>query len=94
MATETQCVSELVCCLTCVFSSPLFSACLLASQVRVPLKSLRPTRFANVVDNQTLQKSNIVGLQFVYSKFEYDGKLNPKFAAGDVNVQILEIKAY
>jgi hypothetical protein len=46
------------------------------------------------VDNETLQKNNIVGVQFIYSKFEYNGALNPKFEIGNLDVQILEIKAY
>ena len=53
--------------------------------------------FARVVEEQEsqgIQKDNIVGLQLVYSKFEYDGGLNAKFEIGDVDLQIMEIRAY
>jgi hypothetical protein len=66
----------------------------LSFQVRVPLDKLIATKFASTVNNETLQKNNIVGLQFIYSKFEYDGALNSKFEIGNMDVQILEIKAY
>jgi len=35
-----------------------------------------------------------VGLQFAYSKFEYDGKLNENFDVGDFTLQIAELKTY
>lgn len=52
-----------------------------------------PALFAKTVPNQTFQKSNVVGVQVAYSKFEYDGELNPRFAVGDVKLQLLELKA-
>jgi len=68
-----------------------------ATKVRVPLSKLKPTKFASVVRDgsaDSFRKDNVVGLQLVYSKFEYDGALNPKFEIGDIDLQILEIKAY
>jgi len=64
------------------------------SKIRVPLEKLKPTRFARIVPGEKLRTDNIVGIQFVYSKFEYEGALNDKFEIGDVDVQITEIRAY
>lgn len=68
--------------------------------VKVPLnaKSFVPTRFAQIVkDSQTakgIQKDSVTALQLVYSKFEYEGALNPQFQVGDFDLQILQVKAY
>ena len=61
---------------------------------KIPLAKQKATRFARVVPNERFAYDNLVGLQFVYSKFEYDGDLNPFFALGDVELEIQEIKAY
>ena len=66
-----------------------------AQVVRVPFLSLIPNKFANrIVSDIEFDQSNVVGIQFVYSKFEYDGDLNPKFRIGGFRLQILEVKAY
>lgn len=62
--------------------------------VRIPFNKQIPTLFAKTVPDEAFQKESVVGVQLAYSKFEYDGDLNPKFAVGDVELQILEIKAY
>jgi hypothetical protein len=63
--------------------------------VRIPFDKQIPTLFAKTVTGTTtFQKDSIVGVQLAYSKFEYDGALNPKFAVGDIQLEILEIKAY
>eukprot|EP00545_Synedropsis_sp_CCMP1620_P005604 CAMPEP_0119005408 /NCGR_PEP_ID=MMETSP1176-20130426/1701_1 /TAXON_ID=265551 /ORGANISM="Synedropsis recta cf, Strain CCMP1620" /LENGTH=252 /DNA_ID=CAMNT_0006957213 /DNA_START=23 /DNA_END=781 /DNA_ORIENTATION=- len=62
--------------------------------VRIPFQKQIPTLFAKTVPNETFNKQSVVGVQVALSKFEYDGDLNPKFALGDVELQILEIKAY
>ncbi len=62
--------------------------------VKIPFESMIPTIFARTVPDQTLNKSNVVGFQLVYSKFLYDGELNPKFELGDFDLEVLEIKAY
>jgi len=65
------------------------------SAVRVPFATQVPTVFAKTVDDSpAFRKVQVTAVQLVYSKFEYDGKLNPKFEAGDVDIQIEEIKAY
>jgi hypothetical protein len=62
--------------------------------VRIPFEKQIPTVFAKTVPNETFNKNSVVGVQVALSKFEYDGDLNPKFSLGDVELQILEIKAY
>uniref|UniRef100_A0A7S4QC89 NADH:ubiquinone oxidoreductase intermediate-associated protein 30 domain-containing protein n=1 Tax=Ditylum brightwellii TaxID=49249 RepID=A0A7S4QC89_9STRA len=62
--------------------------------VRLPFAKMIPTIFAKTVEGKTLLKENVVGFQLAYSKFEYDGGLNPKFELGDFSLQVLEIRAY
>lgn len=62
--------------------------------VKIPFASQVPTIFARTVPDQVFQKDNVVGVQLAYSKFEYDGDLNPNFALGDTDIQILEMSAY
>lgn len=63
-------------------------------KIRVPFDKLTPTKFATVATGAILNQSNVVGIQLIYSKFEYNGALNPKFAIGDVDLEILEIRSY
>ena len=62
--------------------------------VRLPFAKQVPTIFANTVEGKTFMANNVVGFQLAYSKFEYDGGLNPKFALGDFSLQLVEVKAY
>ena len=63
--------------------------------VRIPFDKQIPTLFAKTVAGATkFQKDSIVGVQLAYSKFEYDGAFNPKFTVGDLQLEIVEIKAY
>jgi hypothetical protein len=64
------------------------------STVKVPFAKQVPALFAKTVPDQTFRKDNVVGIQIAFSKFAFDGGLNPKFSLGDVNLQILEIRAY
>lgn len=63
-------------------------------EVQLPFDAQIPTIFAKTVPNQTFNAANIVGFQLTYSKFEYDGDLNPKFLLGDFTLQVVEIQAY
>lgn len=74
-----------------LFTSPEKSG---VTTIKIPFDKQVPTIFAKTVPDQTFQKDNIVGLQLTYSKFEYDGDLNPNFSLGDMELQILEITAY
>jgi len=62
--------------------------------VKLPFATQVPTIFAKSVPEQTFQPDNVQGLQFTYSKFEYDGGLNPNFALGDFSLQVLKMTAY
>jgi Complex I intermediate-associated protein 30 (CIA30) len=62
--------------------------------VRIDFDQQIPALFARTVPNQTFKKENVVAIQIAYSKFEYDGKLNPKFSLGDMRLQLLELRAY
>jgi hypothetical protein len=62
--------------------------------IKVPFDKQVPTIFARTVPDQTFEKSNVVGVQLTYSKFEYDGDLNPNFSLGDMDLQLLEMSAY
>ncbi|KAL7573317.1 hypothetical protein ACA910_011681 [Epithemia clementina (nom. ined.)] len=56
---------------------------------------LIPTRFARTIPNAPpLNASHITGVQLVYSKFELDGQLNPKFDQGDFGLQLVQVRAY
>lgn len=63
-------------------------------KVKIPFETLIPTIFAKTVPNQVLKQDNVVGFQLVYSKFLYDGDLNPDFLVGDFDLDVIEIKAY
>ncbi|KAL6198277.1 hypothetical protein ACLB2K_028069 [Fragaria x ananassa] len=63
--------------------------------VRLPFSSLRPIfRAKTVPDAPPFDPSNIVSLQLMFSKFEYDGKLNPTFVEGAFKLPVSSIKAY
>jgi Complex I intermediate-associated protein 30 (CIA30) len=63
--------------------------------VKVPFSSLIPNRFANRMKTDApFKQENVVGVQLVFSKFEYDGALNPRFRVGDFSLQVLEIFSY
>ncbi|PQQ21813.1 uncharacterized protein Pyn_19851 [Prunus yedoensis var. nudiflora] len=72
--------------------------------VRVPFSSLKPIfRARTVSDAPPFDPSNIVSLQahfcshfllLMFSKFEYDGKLNPTFVEGPFKLPLSSIRAY
>eukprot|EP00538_Stauroneis_constricta_P005113 CAMPEP_0119545706 /NCGR_PEP_ID=MMETSP1352-20130426/380_1 /TAXON_ID=265584 /ORGANISM="Stauroneis constricta, Strain CCMP1120" /LENGTH=246 /DNA_ID=CAMNT_0007590291 /DNA_START=267 /DNA_END=1007 /DNA_ORIENTATION=- len=63
--------------------------------IKLPFNKLIPNRFANTVsDAGDFNTSNVAGIQFVYSKFEYEGALNPKFSLGDIDIEIKKIESY
>lgn len=64
------------------------------ASVKIPFAKQVPTRFAQTVSGQTFTKDQIRGMQLVFSKFEYDGALNPTFRVGNFQVQVQEIRAY
>ncbi|VEU36807.1 unnamed protein product [Pseudo-nitzschia multistriata] len=56
---------------------------------------LLPSRFAKILtDFPPFASSSVKAFQLTYSKFEYDGGLNPRFNVGDFGIQLLEIRSY
>ncbi|KAA3478051.1 NAD(P)-binding Rossmann-fold superfamily protein isoform 1 [Gossypium australe] len=63
--------------------------------IRLPFSSLRPVfRARTVSDAPSFNPSNVVSFQLMFSKFEYDGKLNPTFVEGPFELPLSTIKAY
>ncbi|KDP21131.1 hypothetical protein JCGZ_21602 [Jatropha curcas] len=63
--------------------------------IRLPFSSLRPIfRARTMPDAPPFDPSNIISLQLMFSKFEYDGKLNPTFAEGPFQLPVSSIKAF
>jgi hypothetical protein len=62
--------------------------------VRIDFAKQVPALFARTVTCKTFQKETVAGVQIAYSKFEYDGALNPKFTLGNIELQLLELRAY
>jgi Complex I intermediate-associated protein 30 (CIA30) len=63
--------------------------------IRIPFQDLIPTFRAKTVSNaEKFDSSKVYSLQFMLSKFEYDGQLNPKFDPGFFSLEIEYIKAY
>ena len=63
--------------------------------VRIPFKNLIPVFRAKTVTEATkIDASKIYSMQLMLSKFEYDGKLNPKFETGSFVLKVESIKVY
>jgi outer membrane lipoprotein SlyB len=61
--------------------------------VKIPFNKQIPALFAKTIPDKVFLKNNVCAVQIAYSKFEYDGKLNPKFEVGDFSLQLIELKA-
>jgi hypothetical protein len=64
------------------------------NRVFVDFQKQIPALLARTVPTVTFDKGNVVGVQIAYSKFEYDGELNPYFKVGPVHLQLMELRAY
>ncbi|KAG6696206.1 hypothetical protein I3842_09G136700 [Carya illinoinensis] len=63
--------------------------------IRLPFSSLRPIfRARTVSDAPPFDPTNIVSLQLMFSKFEYDGRLNPTFVEGAFQLPVSSIRTY
>ncbi|XP_004504281.1 protein HIGH CHLOROPHYLL FLUORESCENCE PHENOTYPE 173, chloroplastic isoform X2 [Cicer arietinum] len=63
--------------------------------IRLPFSSLRPIfRARTVTDAPPFDPSNVASLQLMFSKFEYDGKLNETFVEGPFELPVSSIRAY
>lgn len=63
--------------------------------IQIPFNDLIPVFRAKTVTEATnIDASKIYSMQLMLSKFEYDGRLNPKFEAGSFVLQVESITAY
>lgn len=63
--------------------------------VRIPFADMVPVfRAKTLKDGRMLNPSRIRSLQFMLSKFEYDGALNPHFTPGVFRLQVETIRMY
>ncbi|MBW4519327.1 MAG: CIA30 family protein [Scytolyngbya sp. HA4215-MV1] len=63
--------------------------------VRLPFAEMVPVfRAKTLKDGRTLNPASIRSLQWMLSKFEYDGALNPHFAPGTFRLQVETIGVY
>ncbi|KAF3333329.1 Complex I intermediate-associated protein 30 (CIA30) [Carex littledalei] len=63
--------------------------------VKIPFSSLRAIfRARTKLDAPEFDPSQITALQIMFSKFEYDGKLNPTFVEGPFELPFSSIRAY
>lgn len=62
--------------------------------VRIPFAELTPVFRARTVQVSPIDASRVYALQVMLSKFEYDGALNPHFAAGPFKLKIAAIGTY
>lgn len=62
--------------------------------VRIPFDKLVAVRRAKTVSGDRLDPSKVRAFQFMLSKFEYDGQLNPSFAAGEFRLEVSKIEAF
>jgi hypothetical protein len=62
--------------------------------VKIDFTKQVPALYARTVSGKSFDRTSIAGVQLSYSKFEYDGVMNPTFALGDVRLQLLELRAY
>ncbi|XP_059436014.1 protein HIGH CHLOROPHYLL FLUORESCENCE PHENOTYPE 173, chloroplastic-like [Corylus avellana] len=63
--------------------------------IRLPFSSLRPIfRARTVSDAPPFDPTSVISLQLMFSKFEYDGKLNPTFVEGAFQLPLSSIRTY
>ena len=63
--------------------------------VEIPWGQLTPTLFGDtVMINTPFNTKTIAAIQFVYSKYEYDGSLNPNFQEGSFHLEVKQISFY
>lgn len=62
--------------------------------VRIPFKQLIASFRSKSIAGAVFNSAQVHSIQFMLSKFEYDGALNPKFKTGNFQLQIESIAAY
>lgn len=63
-------------------------------EIMAPFNQFVPTLYARTVPFAKLNKSQITAIQITLSKFEYDGKLNPFFQAGDFTIVLDSLETF
>lgn len=63
--------------------------------ITIPFSALIPTRRANTIPLAgPFPREQITAFQWMLSKFEYDGALNPNFEAGSFQLELGTVRAY
>jgi hypothetical protein len=62
--------------------------------IRVPFRQLIASFRSKSIGGAVFNSAQVHSMQFMLSKFEYDGALNPKFKTGNFQLQIESISAY
>jgi hypothetical protein len=62
--------------------------------MRIPFKQLIASFRSKSIAGAVFNSTQVYSMQFMLSKFEYDGALNPKFKTGKFQLQIESISAY
>jgi len=57
-------------------------------------EKLDADRFAKTLTGVQLDTSKLTGLQLTYSKFEFDGGINPTFTEGPFGLEVASIELY
>ncbi|KAJ1457523.1 complex I intermediate-associated protein 30-domain-containing protein [Pelagophyceae sp. CCMP2097] len=65
-----------------------------AKDFQLPFDEAVPTRFAKTLTGVQLDTSKLTGLQLTYSKFEFDGGINPTFTEGPFGLEVASIELY
>jgi hypothetical protein len=64
------------------------------NNVKINFANQIPALFAKTLSDKTFKKDSVASFQIVYSKYEYDAKLNPNFTAGYLELQVLELGTF
>jgi len=65
------------------------------AEIKLPFSTFVPTKYARVVEGlRGLNTQQVTAFQLTYSKFEYNGDLNPNFSGGPFEFKIEKIGAF
>jgi hypothetical protein len=62
--------------------------------VRVPWRSFTPTKRAKRLDGLAINPATLRAVQLTFSKFSFDGGLNPTFKEGRFEMDIVDVSTY
>lgn len=63
-------------------------------RIEIPFAEMKPVQRARIIEHPPLNPAEICSLQFMLSKFEYDGSLNPHFQPGTFQLLVQNIEVY